>query len=118
MEISISKREGVTIVNVSGSVDTFTADDLTTAFKKLIAEGATKLIVNMKDTEYVSSAGLRSFLTGMKEARAQGGDLRLAALRLPVQRVMQLSGFTKIFGVHDDIAGAFAALTGEPAPGT
>ena len=118
MEISISKRDGATIVNIGGSVDTFTAEELTATFKKLIAEGATKLIANMKDTEYVSSAGLRSLLTGMKEARAQGGDLRLAALRLPVQRVMQLSGFTKIFGIDDDVAGAFATLTGQPAPGT
>lgn len=118
MEVSISKREGVTVVNIAGSVDTFTADDLATTFKKLIGEGATKLIANMKETEYVSSAGLRALLVGMKEARAKGGDLRLAALRLPVMRVMQLSGFTKIFGIDEDVAGAFNTLTSQPAPGT
>lgn len=118
MQLNVSKREGVTVVNVIGSVDTFTAEELTTTFKKLIAEGATKIIANLKETEYVSSAGLRSFLTGMKEARAQGGDLRLAALRVPVQRVMQLSGFTKIFGIDEDVAAAFTTLTSQPAPGT
>ena len=118
MQISISKREGVTVVNIIGSVDTFTADDLTTTFKKLVDEGATKIIANMKDAEYVSSAGLRSFLTGMKAARAKGGDLRLAALKLPVQRVMQLSGFTKVFGIDEDVGASFTTLTSQPAPGT
>ena len=118
MQINISKREGVTVVNIVGSVDTFTAEDLTAAFKKLVAEGATRIIANMKDTDYVSSAGLRAFLTGIKAARAQGGDLRMAALRLPVQRVMQLSGFTKIFGIDEDVAASFTTLTSQPAPGT
>ena len=66
----------------------------------------------------MSSAGLRVFLANMKEARAKGGDLRLAALRAPVQKVMQLTGFTKIFGIDEDIAGAFRTLTETPAPGT
>jgi anti-sigma B factor antagonist len=118
MEISSSKREGVTIVSISGSVDTFTSEHLMKTFERLIGEGQTKLIADLKDTEYVSSAGLRVFLANMKEARARGGDLRLVALRTPVLRVMQLTGFTKIFGIDEDIATAFRTLTEMPAPGT
>ena len=49
MEVSISRREGVTVVNIAGSVDTFTSEHLGKTFAKLIGEGKSEDdVVNSK----------------------------------------------------------------------
>ncbi len=109
MEITISSVESTTIVVVQGSVDSFTANQLAEAFDGVIKTGCTRLIADMGAVDYTSSAGLRSLLITLKDSRKLGGDLRLAAMRPAVQRVMSLSGFTGIFNIYDDVPAALAS---------
>ena len=109
MEITISAIESTTIVVVEGSVDSFTANQLAEAFDGVIKGGCTRLIADLGAVDYTSSAGLRSLLITLKDARKLGGDLRLAAMRPAVQRVMSLSGFTGIFNIYDDVPAALAS---------
>ena len=109
MEITISAIESTTIVVVEGSVDSFTANQLAEAFDGVIKGGCKRLIADLGAVDYTSSAGLRSLLITLKDARKLGGDLRLAAMRPAVQRVMSLSGFTGIFNIYDDVPAALAS---------
>jgi len=58
----------------------------------------------------MSSAGLRALLETVKEVRKQGGDLRPAAARPEVLRVLDLSGFTSILQVFPDVDSAVASF--------
>jgi anti-anti-sigma factor len=46
----------------------------------------------------------------VKEARRHGGDLRLAAVRAPVLRVLELSGFTSILKCFADVPTAVGSF--------
>ena len=109
MEISISTMESTTILVIRGSVDSFTAHQLADAFDGVIKAGCTRLVADLGAVDFTSSAGLRSLLIALKDARRLGGDLRLAAMRPAVQRVMSLSGFTGIFNIYDDVPAALAS---------
>jgi anti-anti-sigma factor len=110
MQISIAHERDVTVVAVSGSLDALTADALTAAMQAEVRAGRTRLVASFADLEYTSSAGLRVLLTTLKEARQQGGDLRVAAMRERVQRVLDLSGFSGILKCFPDVASAVASF--------
>jgi anti-anti-sigma factor len=69
-----------------------------------------KLIVNFAKVSYISSGGLRVFLTALKWTRADNGDLKLVELEKNVEKIFRLAGFTKIFNIMDDIESALHAF--------
>lgn len=110
METAVEARGDVTVVRISGSVDGTTAAALAAAFAEPLAAGRTRLVAALEAVDYTSSAGLRVLLATVKEARGGGGDLRLAAPRTDVLRVLDLSGFTGILKVFPDLDAAVASF--------
>jgi len=111
MQITIEKKEIVTVVSIEGSVDGMTAAHLIAAFREQIGGGSARLVGDLTSVDYTSSAGLRALLETVKDARQHGGDLRLAAVRPEVLRVLELSGFTSILQVFVDVDAAVASFT-------
>lgn len=110
MEIRVDARDAVTVVSVEGSVDGLTAGDLLTALRSEVAAGNIRIVGDLSGVAYTSSAGLRALLETVKETRLRGGDLRLAAARPEVLRVLELSGFTGILKVFPDVDSAVASF--------
>ena len=112
MQITTARHAHVTVVAVAGSIDALTADTLTARFGEEVLSGNPRLVADFEGVEYTSSAGLRVLLAAVKAARQQGGDLRLAAVRAPVLRVLELSGFTSILKCYADVPSAVASFLG------
>ena len=111
LSIQIIPHDHAAVAEIVGNVDTITADDLSTALQAAISEGHVRLVGDMSGVGYTSSAGLRALLGAMKEARRNGGDLRLAAVGDKVLQVLKLSGFTSILRLYpgvDDALDSFA----------
>ena len=109
MEVSVTTTDQVTVFVIRGSVDGLTAERLLAVMDEHVNGGATHLVADFSGLEYTSSAGLRALLSTVKRARSLGGDLRLAAVRPQVLRVLDLSGFTSILKLYDDVPGALAS---------
>jgi len=106
-----TRRDGdVTVVSVMGTVDAVTAPRLAEALKAEVDAGQHRLVADMADASYVSSAGLRAFLATVKQARAADGDLRVARVQPSVHQVFDLAGFTTIVRFFDDVEGAVASF--------
>ena len=112
MDVIVEQMGNAALVRISGSVDGLTADALQTALQAQIDTGGTHLVGDLSGVEYTSSAGLRALLATLKLARQKGGDLRLAAVRPAVLRVLELSGFTSILKVYPDVDAAVASFGG------
>lgn len=110
MKIDVDRRDGLAVVRLAGSLDGSTAPELERAVQEETAAGATHLVLVFADVDYTSSAGLRVLLGATKEARARGGDVRLAAVREHVRKVLELSGFTGILKLYPDEAAATASF--------
>jgi anti-sigma B factor antagonist len=109
MNISAEQHGQVTVVIVDGSLDALTAPDLTEFFSQQIGMNNARLIADLSGLEYTSSAGLRVLLAAVKEARQQGGDLRLAAVTPQVNKVLSMSGFTNIIKIYPDRSSAISS---------
>jgi anti-sigma B factor antagonist len=96
MNISAARQMQTTVVSIQGSIDATTASQVTSFLSTRIAENETRLIVDLAQVGFMSSAGLRAFLATLKESRQHGGDLRLAAAQPGVEKILKMSGFTNI----------------------
>ena len=110
LTIEVEERGDVSLVRIAGSVDGLTAGDLLERLTAELARGRARLVGSFADVEYTSSAGLRVLLAVLKDARGRGGDLRLAAVRRDVYRVLDLSGFSGILRIYDDVDAAVASF--------
>jgi anti-sigma B factor antagonist len=111
MEINLKQVSDVFILAPSGSIDALTAPQISDQISALTSTGKNKLVADFSGVGYTSSAGLRVLLGGVKEARAQGGDLRLAAVQPEVLKVLKLSGFTNIMKLFEDLDTAVASFS-------
>ena len=109
MDIREETRDGVLLIHAAGRLDSASAGELE-AVLPARAQANPKVVLDLTDTPYVSSAGLRVLLIGAKAARAAGHKLVLTGLAPPVREVFDISGFTSIFTIEADTASALAAL--------
>jgi anti-sigma B factor antagonist len=109
MEVVASQHHHVSVLAITGSVDSLTAEKLTVILAEHVVAGSVRLVADFKAVDYTSSAGLRSLLGALKDSRRLGGDLRLAGVQPSVLRVLSISGFTSIIKVFDDVDSAVAS---------
>lgn len=110
MEITVEQHPPATVVRIAGSVDGLTAETLQTTLQAQLDDGRVRLVGDLSGVDYTSSAGLRALLATVKEARQKGGDFRLAGALPPVQRVLEMSGFTSILKMYDGVDAAVASF--------
>ena len=108
MDISVQKSDQISIVSITGSIDALTADQITGCVDEQINSGEKHLIINLSEVEFMSSAGLRVILGALKETRKQSGNLYIAGARAGVERVLKMSGFSKILKIYDNVDNAIA----------
>ena len=77
---------------------------------KLIEPDGVKLIINLSQTNYVSSAGLRIFLATAKKLTAKQGVFKLCAPNDVVKEVLDISGFSSILDVKATEEDAIAEM--------
>jgi len=112
MEITKRVLNGVSVVEVIGTIDSLTSETMLNAFLSQIHAGVSGLVADLQGVDYTSSAGLRSLLAAQKAIRQKGGDLRLAGVQANVLKVLKLTGFTSIIKIYDDVDAAVASFGG------
>lgn len=111
MQITVTQHDTISVLAITGSVDSLSADELTRRFAESISQGNVRLVADFSMVNYTSSAGLRSLLDTVKHCRLAGGDLRMAALQPQVERVLEISGFTSILKIFPDVHHAAESFT-------
>lgn len=77
-----------------------------------IAEGLTSLVVDLGDLGYVSSMGLRSFVSIAKALQSKGGALRICRMQGLVKQVFAITGLIQIFPVYESLDSALSGGKG------
>jgi anti-sigma B factor antagonist len=112
MKTEVKQENNSTIIEVSGSVDALTAPELSKLLLDQITAGHANLVISLIGVEFMSSAGLRTLLGAVKEARSHGGDLRIASTNSGVDKVLKMSGFhtiAKVFTSAEEAVSSFGS---------
>ena len=97
MDINI-KHEDNLIIALKGRLDTVASNGLLEAFaNEQVKEDL--VIVDMKELEYISSAGLRALLAIKKELVANKKQLEIHNLNSICQEVFKVTGFSNVLTV-------------------
>jgi anti-sigma B factor antagonist len=91
--------KNVSIVYLKGYLDAHTAPDFEKALQELVDEDRVRIIVNLSELNYISSAGLGVFMGFIEDVRKKGGDIKLAELTEKVYRVFDLLGFPVLYEI-------------------
>ena len=82
---------------VAGRVDTVTAPELEAELKAL--DGVTCLVLDLKELEYISSAGLRVLLSAQKRMNKQG-EMKLRNVDKAIMEIFEVTGFSEILTIE------------------
>lgn len=110
VEILTENVNGVAVVSLKGRLDINTHGQLETELNALAGKGQTKVLIDVKDLDYISSAGLRVLLTAAKQFKKINGTIALAALAPTVRQVFEISGFATIFALYPSREEALAKM--------
>ena len=98
MTIEIQRNADKTTVKLAGRLDTTTAPALDKTINEDIA-GTKNLVLDVKELEYISSAGLRVLLGAQKKMQ-KIGSMKVTNVREEVMEVFEMTGFADILVIE------------------
>lgn len=109
MEVSTKTVENVTVVTLSGDLDGKTAPVAREVISPL-CQNACKIVLDMSQVAYMSSAGLRLMLLLHRQATGAQGQMVLVGLSDDLKGTMSATGFLSYFTTADTLDTALATL--------
>ena len=111
MEIQCNKlMDNAVFIETTGRMDASMAPNFEAQCRKWIEKGATFIVADMENLEYLSSAGLRSILVISKLLKQAGGKLLFCGVKGSVKEIFEISGFASIFDFYDKPEQALAEI--------
>ncbi len=98
MTINKTQENEKLTIAIEGRLDTTTAPQLEAELKSSI-DGVKELVFDIKDLEYISSAGLRVLLTAQKTMNKQG-SMKVTGANEAVMEIFEVTGFVDILNIE------------------
>ncbi len=97
--MNIKEYACIKIIELIPRIDAVSVHRVDSILTELIDSGHTNIICDFSQNEYLSSAGLRSFLSALKRTKRANSKLVLCALRPGVHEIFAMAGFTQLFTI-------------------
>jgi anti-sigma B factor antagonist len=111
MEVITTPYKHCVVVKIIGRVDSSTSPQLQQAFEEVQQAGHYKIVVDMTEIEFLSSAGLRVFVNIQKNSRRYNrGELALACVPQKIYSALDLAGFIPFFKLYTTLTDAVGAF--------
>jgi stage II sporulation protein AA (anti-sigma F factor antagonist) len=110
MEIREDRPDDVLVVAPAGRIDSNSSGGLERRLLEHVSAGETRIVMDLQDVDYISSAGLRVLLLAANKLRPQGGQIVLCSLGRSVREVFDIAGFTSILSIEPSRELALARL--------
>jgi anti-anti-sigma factor len=113
LEVRTEVAGGVAVYRIVGRLDASSSPILESAVGSAFGGGYPRIIFDMGEVTFISSAGLRIILKTAKQAAAAKGGLAIFGLQSAVNEVFEISGLQKFIPIASDEPGARAKVGGE-----
>jgi anti-anti-sigma factor len=100
MTTTIQENGNQLIASFNGRLDTAAAVQTTEAVKPLMEAANREIILDCSQLEYISSSGLRIFLSIRKEAAAHGSKVIVKNINSDIRQVFMMTGFISLFEIQ------------------
>ena len=100
MTITIENANDVTTAVLVGRLDTPATTEATPYFEQLQNAAGGTVVLDCTELSYISSSGLRLFITLRKAATAKGGKIVVKNLGDTIRQVFMMTGFLNLFEIQ------------------
>lgn len=115
MEFTTQQIADVTLIRIQGRIDHKTAKDFENALKPLLDECVAgnykKILMDLGDVGFMTSAGLRVLMIAAKSCDKQKGEIAVAELQPIIEEIFQISRFDLIISVYPTVQSALENLS-------
>ena len=98
--------DGTWLIGVQGRLDQSQNLQLEKNLTNLLDEGNSRFIVDLQETTYINSGGLRCLVSVWRKAHQREGNLVLCGLNPRLREIFSMVGFDKVFQIHSDCEAA------------
>lgn len=109
LSIHTDSTKNVPLMRVIGQVDSESAPKLDEALQKLL-EKNNKIVLNLQEVEFISSAGLRAIVRAYQAAKKKDGDVHLACVPESIEGVLLTVGMTQMLKSYPNDQEAMAGF--------
>ena len=107
--VKSDRHRNTAVITVSGRVDSVTAGWLDEELGKIL-HGDNRIVLDMQDVTYLSSAGVRAIVRTAQAAEKSGGSLKMARIPNQVMQVLENVGLTQIIRSFPSVDEAIASF--------
>ena len=100
MEVRINENEAVITVELVGRLDTAAAQEFSPQLLPLQEKADKTIVIDCSEMTYISSSGLRIFLTLRKAAAVKGGKVIIKNINDDIRGVFIMTGFLNLFEIE------------------
>ncbi|MCK4463528.1 MAG: STAS domain-containing protein [Candidatus Omnitrophica bacterium] len=101
----------VTILALTmGNITMYQNEEFKKAFTVLLDEGKKNIVLDLSDTDFISTIVITSFVFMLKRAKEAGGNLVIYGAKDKVKEVLNITNLDKIFDMFDDRQKAISEL--------
>ena len=101
-------RPGTLVVTVHGDLDLHSADELGDRLVEAVEDGASSVVVDLADVDFVDSQGLGALLRGTRRLGGEGGRFRLVVPTPRVRRIFEITALDRVFPLDESREQALA----------
>ena len=114
LRINEERQEGALVLALAGRLGATSAVYLDRAVSAAVGRGDTRLVIDLGEVDYVSSAGLRALAAAARKCAQARGALALCGLGEPVRIALDLGGMLADFPVESSRDRAVVRLSAGP----
>ena len=100
MKVVFTCENGEVIVRMEGRLDTPGAQEIAQQMIELEKDADKTIVLDCTDMTYISSSGLRIFLTLRKAAADKGGKIIVRNICNDIRNVFMMTGFLNLFEIQ------------------
>jgi anti-anti-sigma factor len=99
MEVRTEVVDGITVHRIKGKIDTLTSPDFELAMRSSFSGDGSRVIVDMREVSFITSAGIRVLAMAAKRTTATQGGLAVFGLNSTINEVFEISGLQKMIPI-------------------
>lgn len=100
MTLLIENENNVLTGVLTGRLDTVNAEQFGKDMEPLMENADKQIVLDCTELEFISSSGLRLFLSLRKKVSEEGGKITLTHINDEIRSVFTITGFFKLFDIQ------------------
>ena len=105
-DVTVGEEDGAALLKVCGEVDLCTGPLLWERISGVLADGSTRIVLDLGEMRFIDSTGLSVLVMTMRRLEEAGGQLVLRSPGRMARRLFELTGLSELLEIEGDVARA------------